>query len=215
MPISVSLKGRPCLVVGGGPVALRKVERLLDYEPEITVVAPEVDRKFEYFAERGKIRLEQRAYRQGEATEYGLVIAASDDRSLNRQISDDCRSVGVLVNVVDDPAYCNFIYPSVVRRDCLTAAISTDGRAPFVSGHLREVLGTVFPEHWAGLMKHATAFRKLARERWKDDPQSQLDCYDRFLRADWKTMLKERTTEEIRREMERMLDDEYASQSEA
>ncbi|NIW24448.1 MAG: bifunctional precorrin-2 dehydrogenase/sirohydrochlorin ferrochelatase, partial [Gammaproteobacteria bacterium] len=67
------------------------------------------------------------------------------DAELNRRVHEDTRGTGALVNVVDDPQHCDFIFPAVLRRDCLTAAISTDGKAPFVSGHLRLVLENIFP----------------------------------------------------------------------
>ncbi len=85
MPISVSLKDRPCLIVGGGLVALRKVETLLDYETSITVVAPQVHEKLEYHAKQGRITLEKREYESPEAASYGLVVSATDNAALTRQ----------------------------------------------------------------------------------------------------------------------------------
>lgn len=205
MPISVSLAERPCLVVGGGPVALRKVEGLLEYDTAITVVAPEVHDKLEYHAERGRITLEKREYRSPEAAAYGLVVAATDDAELNGRVHEDARGAGALVNVVDDPKHCGFIFPAVLRRDCLTAALSTDGKAPFVSGHLRLVLDNIFPKHWTRLMKLAASFRKKVRSQWADDAQRKNACYSEFLEADWKSMLKELNDEQIEEELTRML----------
>jgi len=205
MPISVSLKDRRCLVVGGGPVALRKVESLLDYDTTITVVAPEANEKLEYHARRGRIALERREYQSPEAARYGLVISATNDAALNRRVHDDARGAGALVNVVDDPRHSDFIFPAVIRRDCLTAAISTDGKAPFVSGHLRLVLENVFPEHWGRLMRVAAVFRKRVRAEWADDPAKRDACYAEFLEADWKSLLKELSEEQIEDELTRML----------
>lgn len=207
MPITLAVKKRPALVVGGGAVALRKVETLLDYDTSITVIAPEVHEKLEYYASGGRITLEKRDYRSPEAAAFGLVVAATDDTGLNRQISADCRGAGVLVNVVDDPAYCDFIFPAVVRRDCLTAAIATDGKAPFVAGHLRIILGNIFPEHWNELMRYAAAFRKQVQERWPADTEKKQNCYTSFLEADWKTLLKEKDKDAIERELAAMLGD--------
>ena len=205
MPISLSVNGRSCLVVGGGSVALRKVETLLDYETSITVISPEIDPKLESKLFRGKIKLEQRPYRSPEASSYGLVISASDDVEVNHTVCEDCRTAGVLVNVVDDPGRCDFIFPAVVRRDCLTAAIATDGKAPFIAGHLRKILGEIFPEHWNQLMRHAAAFRKNVVKRWGPDTARKNDCYTRFLEADWKTMADEMSLEDIQEELNRML----------
>jgi siroheme synthase-like protein len=205
MPISVSLKDRPCLVVGGGLVALRKVESLLDYDTAITVVAPEPHEKLEYHAKRGRITLERREYQSPEAARYGLIISATDDATLNGRVHEDAGGAGALVNVVDDPSHCDFIFPAVLRRDCLTAAISTDGRAPFISGHLRLVLENIFPEHWGRLMRLAASFRNRVRGQWADDPAKRDACYTEFLEADWKSILKESSDEEIEEELTRML----------
>jgi siroheme synthase-like protein len=211
MPISLSLKGRRCLVVGGGPVALRKVEALLDYETIITVIAPEIEDKLAYYAKRGLITIEKRRFKQGEASAYGLVIAASDDRELNRKISGEARAARVLVNAVDDPAYCDFIFPAVIRRDCLTAAISTDGKAPFMSGHLRMILGTIFPEHWGPLMRHAAEFRRSVQEKYPDDPIKKQDCYSQFVELDWKTLLRSSDKATIDELLRRLLNGESIS----
>jgi siroheme synthase-like protein len=206
MPIGVSLKNRPCLVVGGGPIALRKVENLLDYAARITVVAPRVHETLEYHAERGRITLEKREYRPPEAADYGVVISASDDKALNRRVYDDARRAGALVNVVDDPPHCDFAFPAVLARDCLTVAIATDGKAPFMAGHLRLILDNVFPEHWERLMKLAADFRRRVRGRWPEDHERQNRCYAEFLEADWKQMLGEMNDGDIEKELTRMLE---------
>ncbi len=206
MPISISIKDRPCLVVGGGGVALRKVETLLDYDAEIAVSAPEVHEKLQYHADRGRISLEKREYRSPEASNYGLVISASDDGALNKLVVDDAGKNNALVNVVDDPPHCDFIFPAVLRRDCLTAAISTDGKAPFVSGHLRLVLENIFPAHWNRLVNLATSYRVRVRDRWSGDSDKMNVCYTEFLEADWKTMLKEMKDDQIEEELTRMLE---------
>jgi len=206
MPVSVSMRDRPCLVVGGGSVALRKVENLLDYEAKITVVAPRAVEKLEYHARRGMIALEERAYRSPEAADYGVVISATDDPELNRRVYEDARGGGALVNVVDDPPHCDFIFPAVLRRDCLTAAISTDGKAPFMAGHLRVILDNIFPAHWDRLMNLAASFRTRVRERWAGDAAKKNICYAEFLEADWKRLLKELSDDEIDAELARILE---------
>ncbi|MEW5796955.1 MAG: bifunctional precorrin-2 dehydrogenase/sirohydrochlorin ferrochelatase [Candidatus Zixiibacteriota bacterium] len=205
MPISIALTGRPTLVVGGGQVALRKIGTLLDYGCEITVVAPEVADKIQYFADSGRITLHKRKYESPEAGGYRLVISACDETAANRQVSDDCRKAGVLVNVVDQPALCDFIFPAVIRRDCLTAAVSTDGKAPFMAGHLRLILEDIFPSHWNKLMPLAVRFRKIVQERWKNDLHQKTVCFAQFLEADWKSLLKEKNPGAIDAELEMML----------
>jgi len=206
MPISVSLKDRRCMVVGGGVFALGEVENLLEYDAAITVVAPKMHDKLEFHAKRGSVTLEKREYRSPEAAGYGLVVSASEDAAVNRQVHRDAKEAGVLINVVDDLPHCDFIFPAVLRRDCLTAAISTDGKASFVSGHLQVVLDNIFPAHWERLMSLAASFQSSVKSRWADDPAATNACYSEFLEADWKKMLEELSDEQIEKELTRMLE---------
>jgi siroheme synthase-like protein len=206
MPVSLTMKGRRCLVVGGGKVALRKVETLLDYDTEITVIAPDMQEKLQYHGEKGRIKIEKREYRSPEASRYDMVISCIDEKKLNRKVYDDCKAAGVPINVADEPSLCDFIFPAVVRRDCLTASISTDGKAPFMSAHLSLILGTIFPEHWEKLMRHAAIFRKKVQERWSNDPEKKAACYGKFLDADWKSVLKKSSEEEIENMLNEMLE---------
>ncbi len=205
LPISISLKKRTILVVGGGNVALRKIETLLDYESDITVVTPSTIDKVGYYAERGLIKLEKREYKIGEAARFGLVISASDNEAVNRQVAEDSRKAGVPVNVVDNPPLCDFIFPAVVRRDCLTVSVSSDGKAPFLSGHLRYILENVFPEHWNELAGLAATFRVRAREYYKDNSEKRMAAYGRFVEADWKEILKKKDPDALEAELQRLL----------
>jgi siroheme synthase-like protein len=206
MPISLALKGGKCLVIGGGKVALRKIDSLLDYSIEITVIAPQVESKIQFYAEKGMVLLAKREYRSPEAANYRLVISASDNPDLNRQVCEDCRQSAALVNVVDNPPLCDFIFPALVKRDRLTVAVSTDGQAPFLAGHLRIILENVFPEHWSKLIGHAGEFRKMVRRRWPEQPEKRAECYERFVSADWRDLLKTASEEEIGRILEEMLE---------
>jgi uroporphyrin-III C-methyltransferase/precorrin-2 dehydrogenase/sirohydrochlorin ferrochelatase len=206
MPISVSLKDRACLVVGGDLAALQEVESLLEYDAAITVIAPSAHEKLEYHAKRGAITLEKREYQSSEAAAYGFVVSAAEDVEVNTQVHGDASEAGVLVNVVGDLAHCNFIFPEVLRRDCLTAAISTDGKASFVSGHLRVILDNIFPTHWKRLMSLAASFQSSVEGRWADDPAAKNACYSEFLEGDWKKMLEELSDEQIEQELTRMLE---------
>ena len=205
LPISISLKARPCLVVGGGSVALRKIETLLEYDSQITVVAPEPLEKIEYYAKKGKLKLERREYKSPEAQQYGIVISASDDDGVNEAVYKDCKAAGIPVNVVDNSAMCDVIFPAVLKRDCLTVAVSTDGKAPFLSGHLRLILEGVFPERWSKLAKLAARFRAKVQKQFKDQPERKAAALERFLNADWQTLLKEKNGQQLEQELEKLL----------
>ncbi|MFH1687664.1 MAG: bifunctional precorrin-2 dehydrogenase/sirohydrochlorin ferrochelatase [bacterium] len=197
MPIGISMKNRRALVVGGGQVALRKVDRLLDYDSQITVIAPEVDDKLVYYGEHNKIKLERRGYQEGEASDFGLVIAASDDAKLNHQVYDEAHAAGIPVNVVDDPDYCDFIMPATTKRGCLTVSVSTDGQAPFLAAFLRQLNDDIFPERWRKVSNWAAKFRRLVHQEGPSETPMRMRCYERFLEADWKDLLKNKNDDEI------------------
>jgi len=133
--VNLVLAGRPVLVVGGGPVALRKVDGLLaGGATDVTVVAPWLVPEL---ADR-PVRLEARPYRAGEAREYRLVVVAVDDASVAQDVYDDADGEGVWVNSADDPARCTFTLPAVVRRGDVQLTASTGGASPGLSAWLRE-----------------------------------------------------------------------------
>jgi precorrin-2 dehydrogenase / sirohydrochlorin ferrochelatase len=135
-PVSLVVAGRRCLVVGGGGVALGKVQGLLDADADVTVVAPEVDERIDTLA----VAVERRPYRRGEVQGYRLVIAATGDPEVNQQVYDDGEAAGVWVNSADDPDRCSVILPARVRQGRLTVAISTAGHSPAVAGWVRDRL---------------------------------------------------------------------------
>lgn len=207
LPVSLSLEGKRCLVVGGGNVALRKIETLLEYNAALTVVAIEPVEKLNYYAEKGKLKLEKREYQSPEASRYDIVIAASDSLESNQDVARDCREAHVPINAVDNPDLCDFIFPAILRRDCLTVAVSTDGKAPFLSGHLRLILDSVFPERWAKIAHYAAQFRNMVFSRWKDNRTMKLKAYGRFLDADWKQMTNDLDDNQIEIALEKMLEE--------
>lgn len=136
----VGLEEARCVVVGGGTVAARKVRALLRADAQVTVVSPNLCGPLRRLADEGQVQVLDRAYRTGDLREALLVIAATDDPEINEHVWEEAQARGLLVNVVDDPDHCNFIAPSVVRRGPLTFAISTSGRCPALSRHLRRHL---------------------------------------------------------------------------
>ena len=129
------LKGRPCLVVGGGDIGLEKVEGLLACDGDVTVIAPEVHPEVAPLAAEGSIRWEQRTYAGLQDLEGTfMVIACTDDTDVNIRVFDDAERRAMLVNIVDVPPLCNFILPAIVRTGPLAIAISTAGASPALAG---------------------------------------------------------------------------------
>jgi precorrin-2 dehydrogenase/sirohydrochlorin ferrochelatase len=144
-PVNLVLDGRPCLVVGGGKIALRKVEGLLACGGRVRVVAPAVVP--ELLALEG-VTVDQRPWRADDVEGMWLVIAATDDPAVNRAVYDVGQRAGVWVNGADDPANCSFTLPSVVRRGDLQIAVSTGGRSPALATWLRRrIEGEIGPEY--------------------------------------------------------------------
>ena len=126
-PVMLSLRGRRCLVVGGGGVALRKVEGLLSEGAEFTVVATEPIGSLEHLAAKGEIRLEKRSYKKGEVDGYALGFAATDDREVNQQIYEDGEAARIWVNVADEPDLCSFHLPARLKRGAFLLVVASQG----------------------------------------------------------------------------------------
>jgi siroheme synthase-like protein len=142
-PISLVLAGHRCLVVGGGHVALRKVEGLLAAGARVTVVAPRVVEPIGAL----DVDLELRPYEAGEAARYRVVVAATGRPEIDRAVFADGERAGVLVNAADDIPGCAFILPAVVRRGPVSVAVSTAGTSPALASWLRDrVAGLVGPD---------------------------------------------------------------------
>ncbi len=143
-PVSLVVAGRPCLVVGGGRVAARKVDALVRSEADVTVVAPEVDDAIV----RAAVSVERRAYEPGEAARYRLVITATGVAAVDRQVFADAEAAGVFVNAADDPEACTFVLPAVLRRGAVSVAVSTDGTSPALATLVRDrIAALVGPEY--------------------------------------------------------------------
>ena len=139
-PVFLDLSDRPVLVIGGGRLALEKVNGLLAADAEITVVAPTLNEELTSLRDGGRIEHLARAYEPGDMFGRAVVMAANDDPADNARLQSDARSSGVLLNAADDPAHCDFILPAVVRQPPLTLAISTGGGSPAVARRVREEL---------------------------------------------------------------------------
>ncbi len=165
LPICIDLRGRHCLLVGGGEVARRKAETLLRAGATLRLVAPAIDPGLgELVRQRGgELRL--RAFEPRDVDDVWLAVAATDDEAVNRQVRDAARQQGVLVNVVDQPALCDFIFPSIIDRDPLLIAVSSGGRAPLLARLLRARLETTIPAGYGRLAAWMGRFRPQVKAR--------------------------------------------------
>jgi len=178
-PVMLDVTDRLCLVVGGGGIALRKAQGLVEEGARVTVVAPEVVDPLAKMADEGRLRLDHRIYAAGEAADYALVFAATDDREVNARVFADADDAGVWVNVADDPELCSFHLPGRVRRGPLQLAIASAGEAPFAVRRLRQLLERRFGAEWAEWVAAASRFRNRVYSLGIA-PSDQEALFDRF-----------------------------------
>lgn len=134
-PFFVDVENQNCLVVGGGVVALRKIEKLLPFNPNITVVSPKVHKEILSIE---NINIIKRKFDFNDLKEKSFVITATDDKVLNKEIYNSCKENNIPVNTVDDKENCSFIFPALARNNGVTVAISTSGKSPLYAKYLRK-----------------------------------------------------------------------------
>jgi precorrin-2 dehydrogenase / sirohydrochlorin ferrochelatase len=144
-PMFLKLTARPCMVIGAGNLAESKIESLRAAHARVTVIAPEGRSRIVELAEAGEIEWQQRRYAEGDLTGQFLVVAATDDPAVNRAVYREATETNVLCNAVDDPPFCDFYFPSVVRRGDLQIAISTAGASPALAQRLRKEINEQLP----------------------------------------------------------------------
>ncbi|MHB1377440.1 MAG: precorrin-2 dehydrogenase/sirohydrochlorin ferrochelatase family protein [Candidatus Humimicrobiaceae bacterium] len=145
-PILLKLKNKKILVVGGGKIAERKVIRLLKAEANILLVSPDITDSLQKFVDEKKIVYNKRKFTKGDLKNAFLVIAATNDKKVNHLIFRESEKNKILVNVIDEPDYCNFYVPSVIDRGDLLVAISTKGKSPAFARILRKKLEEYLPD---------------------------------------------------------------------
>jgi precorrin-2 dehydrogenase / sirohydrochlorin ferrochelatase len=163
-PIFLDVERKPVLIVGGGSLALQKLTTLQPSHAVVTIIAPELRGQWPDPAAAPGYTWVRRRYEPGDLTEQRLVFAATDDPEVNHRIVAEARERGILANAVDDPAWCDFYTPAVVRRGRVTLAVSTDGGFPGVSRAVRETLEEWLPEQDDALIDALFALRTALRQ---------------------------------------------------
>ena len=181
LPIFVRIKDRHCLVVGGGEVAARKIEMLRKCGALVTVVSPEIDDKLRLRMRLGGITHLAERFAPQHLQDMELVIAATDDNQVNQEVATAARKARLPVNVVDSPALCSFIVPSIVDRTPVVVAISTGGASPVLARQLRAQLETMIPAAYGRLAALAEEFRERVKGHF---------VHAQKRRAFWETILR-------------------------
>ena len=203
-PVFVDLKGKYCVVVGGGRVGERKVRSLLKAGALVKVIGPELTPSLFRLKKKGKIIHISRSYRTGDLGRAFLVIAATDDRKTNERVFRQALEKRVLVNVVDDPAHSSFIVPSIVEKKDLVVAISTSGRSPALARVLRQKLEKEIGPEYTFLLKILGSLRKKIRSLKLGQKENQ-KIFRELVKEELLSLIKEKKFQEVNHRLKTIL----------
>lgn len=169
-PTFINLNNKKVLVIGAGYIAGKKLERLLDFTKNITVIAPEVSDKVKKLVDENRLTLQKREIQKKDVKDFSIVVVAVDDISVQKEIYEECQKYNILCNSVDSVEYCDFIFPSYIKKDSLTIAISTSGSSPSVAKYLKVAIENLIPdsiESFLDEMKKIRSTLPKGKERMK------------------------------------------------
>jgi precorrin-2 dehydrogenase/sirohydrochlorin ferrochelatase len=203
-PVQLDIRGRRCLVVGGGTVGTRKVEGLLSCGARVTVVSPQASEALRRLSASGAITLWEREYAAADLAGMFLVIGATDGEDLNRRVSADAEQLKILCNIADRPERCSFILPAVIQRGDLVITVSTSGKSPALAKKLRQALEKQFGGEYAVLLDLMGAIRKrlLGREH---APEAHKPIFEKIIKTDILTWIRDGRMEEVNCLLEQVL----------
>lgn len=182
-PVFLALENRRCVVIGGGQIALGKIRGLLEAGAVLTVIAPHIDPRIAELVGTAPHTLRRRAYQPGDLQGAFLVIAATDDAATNRAVWEEAQALNIPCNIVDQPQYCSFIAPSIVRKGAIAVAISTGGTSPALAKRLKDQVAHMVPDSlgdFAGLLGE---LRDLAK-KLIPDPEARNRAWHRVVYSD-------------------------------
>jgi len=159
-PAFLKLDNKKILIVGGGYIAYEKLTHLLDFTQDISVISPAFSNDMQNMIDKHSLSFETREYQKGDISEFAIVVVAVDDISLQSEIFQESKEYNCLCNSVDSVDYCDFIFPSYLKKDDLTIAISTSGASPAMAKHLRIYLQNIIPNGVSEFLKEMKNLRK-------------------------------------------------------
>ena len=191
-PMFLDVENKPILVVGGGEVACRKVDSLLRAGADVTLVSPKVEPYLKQLVDDNKVRWVQNFYSsQLISQNYLQVWATTDNPDLNHQVHNDAKEMGILVNVVDDLPYCDFITPSMINRGRIQIAISSGGASPVLVRNIREKLETVLSQNISLIADFGASKRNSIKESFPTVDERR-KFWERFLSSSFINQVTER-----------------------
>tara|TARA_Y100001936_G_scaffold253254_1_gene316849 strand:- start:3325 stop:4731 length:1407 start_codon:yes stop_codon:yes gene_type:complete len=174
LPIFINIRDRNCLVVGGGEIAARKINLLLNAGARITVIAPDLNKELLKKVNQGILVHRAEPFISSHIKNVSLVIAATNDLKINKTVSETAKKLGIPVNVVDNLDLCSFIVPSILNRSPVLIAVSSSGKSPILARLLRAHLETIIPEAYGRLATYAENFRERVKQRFSHPEKRRL-----------------------------------------
>ncbi|MCX7084742.1 MAG: siroheme synthase CysG [Methylococcales bacterium] len=173
-PIFVKLQNNPCLVIGAGEIAARKIELLARAGANITVIALKVSHHIASLEHKYNLTIHQKAFKPDDVLNFKLVISATDNRATNELVAQSAGAHKILVNVVDSPDLCSFIFPAIIDRSPIIAAVSSGGAAPVLARLLRAKIETIIPPAYGQLAQLAENYRNKVKSLIKEPAQRRI-----------------------------------------
>ncbi len=173
-PIFVKLQNNPCLVIGAGEIAARKIELLARAGANITVIALKVSHHIASLEHKYNLKIQQKAFTPDDVLNFKLVISATDNRATNELVAQSAGAHKILVNVVDSPDLCSFIFPAIIDRSPIIAAVSSGGAAPVLARLLRAKIETIIPPAYGQLAQLAENYRNKVKSLIKEPAQRRI-----------------------------------------
>ena len=158
-PAFIQLQNKKLLIIGGGKIAYEKLEKLLDFTTDITLIAKEFDQRCMKLITKHSLKYHQKSYEAGDIEDFAIVIAAIDDIELQKSIYKETRSYNCLYNAVDVPELCDFIFPSYIKEGDLIIAVSTSGASPAFAKQLRIYLQNLLPKNIDTFLEEMREYR--------------------------------------------------------
>ena len=184
-PVFLKLDSKKVLIVGGGKIAGDKLAHMLDFTDDITILSPKITDRIKELIDKHSLKYIQKEYQKGDIEGFFIVIIAVDDIKVQEEIFNESKERKILCNSVDSIDYCDFIYPSYIKRGDLTIAISTSGASPAFSKHFRLFLQKVIPQNVGEFLEEMRNIRKKVpkgKERMKMLDNMAKDFVDKYMR---------------------------------
>ncbi|WP_353573001.1 siroheme synthase CysG, partial [Candidatus Albibeggiatoa sp. nov. BB20] len=210
LPIFLNIRDKNCLVVGGGTTATRRAELLLQAQAKVHVVAPDLSENLQTWLEQQKLSYRQGQFELKDLQQRCLIIAATNNKEVNAEISKQAHAYNIPVNVVDQPELCSFIVPSIIDRHPVQIAVSTGGASPVLARMLRAKLESVIPSAYGRLAEFMAQFRDKVKKSLSFEQRRGF--WENVLQGSIAEMLLSGHTQAAQEELERLLKDKDATQ---